>query len=428
MSSGQVAQRPYGSFRAKYGIINSSPILEPKKVMYTKPRTTTKSLRPIAGTTTTTTTTTNKTDELRKSSLTPRTNRKIITDTALSQGNNGSSYTSKMNNSSFSKSAWSNGSFYSSSSSNKIANLQKSLNLIDNNSNSSKQTMSTCLVHSKSPISSGTSVESIVPKYGPTNGYLSKNVYSGSQKRAYNAHVRHVSKENVPTTNATKKSTIHASSSSSASSKSNSINNKKQIKESPQTFSSKFPQGLPFENEFYRRDYRSTSITSSRKVSSYNNSINEAHPLLPFEDEFQRKPSNEALYVDFSKCIPKEKDRNNNKNIKNGVNNNINKNSYYLCHDNNNSDKDKVTCNGNNNNDRRDHVNIIDRDQPVVYVAVASWIPKCNQHPSYVNIKESTTKGCKYVNFLSKILLYFLSIFLKFCDSLSNFDSGCLIA
>ncbi|KAI8130660.1 Serine/threonine-protein kinase Doa [Lucilia cuprina] len=79
---------------------------------------------------------------------------------------------------------------------------------------------------------------------------------------------------------------------------------------SKKAFSTKFPQGLPFEDEFYRR-HRSYSQSSSSNYSFY--SSNGAHSTAPHtphdydreeDDEFQRKPStDDALYVDFSKVM-----------------------------------------------------------------------------------------------------------------------------
>ncbi|XP_055381316.1 probable cyclin-dependent serine/threonine-protein kinase DDB_G0292550 [Condylostylus longicornis] len=101
----------------------------------------------------------------------------------------------------------------------------------------------------------------------------------------------------------------------------------------PKTFSSKFPNGLPFEDEFYK-NRRSLSQTSSSNYSYYGGcsssrvegnkcAINgtadfENHfghnlhhgdsdendddddNLINEDDEFTRKPSNEPLYVDFT--------------------------------------------------------------------------------------------------------------------------------
>ncbi|XP_054733578.1 probable cyclin-dependent serine/threonine-protein kinase DDB_G0292550 isoform X2 [Anastrepha obliqua] len=103
---------------------------------------------------------------------------------------------------------------------------------------------------------------------------------------------------------------------------------------SPKTkkiFSTKFPQGLPFEDEFYRQRFcRSYSQSSSSNYSFYSSvgapatprsndfddieHGNEAHErsAIDEDDEFQRKPaSDEPLYVDFSKVMQRQNDCNN---------------------------------------------------------------------------------------------------------------------
>ncbi|XP_052835467.1 uncharacterized protein LOC128252087 isoform X5 [Drosophila gunungcola] len=89
-------------------------------------------------------------------------------------------------------------------------------------------------------------------------------------------------------------------------------------------FSTKFPQGLPFEEEFYGRN-RSYSQSSSN-YSFYSSvgapttphdddedgdlegNVHRAH--CDEDDEFQRKPSNdESLYVDFSKLVQSHQQR-----------------------------------------------------------------------------------------------------------------------
>ncbi|XP_012156135.1 probable serine/threonine-protein kinase dyrk2 isoform X5 [Ceratitis capitata] len=106
---------------------------------------------------------------------------------------------------------------------------------------------------------------------------------------------------------------------------------------SPKTkkvFSNKFPQGLPFEDEFYRHNYRrrSYSQSSSSNYSFYSSVGAPVTPHTPREfdelerqnggvhdnsdsavidedDEFQRKPaSDEPLYVNFSKIMQTRRD------------------------------------------------------------------------------------------------------------------------
>ncbi|KRF83549.1 uncharacterized protein Dvir_GJ24404 [Drosophila virilis] len=68
-------------------------------------------------------------------------------------------------------------------------------------------------------------------------------------------------------------------------------------------YSKKFPQGLPFEDEFYGCRNRSYSQSSSN-YSFYSSVGAPATPQDEDDDEFQRKPAtDEALYVDFSKVV-----------------------------------------------------------------------------------------------------------------------------
>lgn len=182
-----------------------------------------------------------------------------------------------------------------------------------------------CLAHRSPQCSSaGTSVESIVPKY--TQSSAGAAASGASQKRSYNQH-KPVRELATAFGSASKKqpATAVAVASFGAMSSSNTST-------SSSTFSSKFPAGMPFESEFYQPTtvlssalHRSNSITSdASKYSSYSAYDNHQHmehshirsgvgggvgrirpQPLPFEDEFMRKPSNEPLYVDFSKEIPR---------------------------------------------------------------------------------------------------------------------------
>ncbi|KAM8703060.1 hypothetical protein ACLKA7_005404 [Drosophila subpalustris] len=72
-------------------------------------------------------------------------------------------------------------------------------------------------------------------------------------------------------------------------------------------YSKKFPQGLPFEDEFYGQRQRSYSQSSSN-YSCYSSLEAATTPQDDDDDvdddEFQRKPlTDEALYVDFSKVV-----------------------------------------------------------------------------------------------------------------------------
>lgn len=340
MSTGQIAQRPYSSFRTKYAI-NSSPVLGARMSSYTN-KSRNVPLRPI-------TSTTNKTtDDLLKplnktysKPTTTTTNGDRTTTVSNAKQQELTSKTTKTTTTS----SWNNKLFYSST----RTYASKSFNFIDNNKQMNKNRASSTTIHSKSPNSSGTSVESIVPKYGQPTSFngQSKNVFNGSQKRAYNTAKS--LKENVPNVNSHKKTLISNASSAV---------HQKHIKENVNTFSSKFPNGLPFEDEFYRKGRSYSGASDASKVSSYSS----YEQNLPFEDEFSRKPSNEPLYVDFTKSIPV-----NTKQQKMHLNAN-----YFNKFDNISRDSNKS------------------HDHPLVYVAVASWVPKCNDYHS----KEPMTKDC----------------------------------
>lgn len=185
-----------------------------------------------------------------------------------------------------------------------------------------KVSPTTCLAHRSPQCSSaGTSVESIVPKY--TQSAAGAAASGASQKRSYNQHkpVRE------PTTSAFGSASKRQPAGAGAVASFGAMSSSHTSSSSSSTFSSKFPAGLPFESEFYQPTaahasalHRSNSITSdASKYSSYSAYDNHQHPEphghggvgrvrpqpLPFEDEFMRKPSNEPLYVDFSKEIPR---------------------------------------------------------------------------------------------------------------------------
>lgn len=276
----------------------------------------------------------------------------------------------------------------------------------------------------KSTTSSGTSsIESIVPKY---NGFV-----SGSKKRIYSS-VRVTKKEmpsyhngSIVTVNATQTATKFATTVQFTAS------NKKQMTEindeneddedgggdddvvrncrtietissnlcsssttSTSSYSTKFPNGLPFEDEFYHKRRNSTSTKSEvSDYGSYENDDDDDNDadrgsLLPFEDEFarQRPSSNdEALYVDFSKPIASTRknitthdvhEHNTNRNRHhfgggggcNGRSNNNNNNNKTI-----EINKYETTKSSSNRNYVCNPNEVIIRDQPVVYVAVQWW-------------------------------------------------------
>ncbi|XP_062538513.1 kinesin-related protein 9-like [Armigeres subalbatus] len=276
-----------------------------------------------------------------------------------------------------------NGNCASSSSTKKIGlnsplqspQIIRSTRIEQNNWNKKLTTSNFCSLHSKSPGSSGTSVESIVPKYtnsvSSNNGALKASFpafgargnaadglitsSNGSQKRVYNVNkpiARGATKPCVGSTHSNSSSSSNNSSTSCANSSNSRINNgcvahkivtKKLYRESnapsgyvaqmasalsnglntntstvktsthsssssSSSYSSKFPNGLPFENEFYRQPRRSISEVRpteypSRQSQRRSNS-SDTVSLSAYGDEFSRKPSNEDLFVDFTKSLP----------------------------------------------------------------------------------------------------------------------------
>lgn len=226
--------------------------------------------------------------------------------------------------------------------------------------------------------SSGTSsIESIVPKY---NGFV-----SGSKKRIYSS-VR-VTKKEMPSYHHDGPVTVNATQTAAKFATTIKFTaNKKQMKEietissnvssrstttSTSSYSTKFPNGLPFEDEFYHKRRNSTSTKS--EVSDYGSYENDddddndvdRQSLLPFEDEFarQRPSSNEdALYVDFSKTV--ETHRKNNATHFGGCNTKTNNKMNSNKFETKSSSNRNYVCNPNE---------VIIHDQPVVYVAVQWW-------------------------------------------------------
>lgn len=181
------------------------------------------------------------------------------------------------------------------------------------------------------------------------------------------------------------------------------------------SFSAKFPHGLPFENEFYhyRKKNHRSSVASDSTCS--NNSSDEFtnHQRLsnsPYQDEFGRNPSNDALYVDFTlKSFDKFGHSENEKNR--GVIATINqqsesqKSQYILTDKNCFCDFDSVM-----NADNFSKPSVIDQhqidfmrmlpaakrvsDDSVIYVTKANIFPKCNHivqpHQKNDNVHEKS--------------------------------------
>lgn len=141
---------------------------------------------------------------------------------------------------------------------------------------------------------------------------------AGPQKRAYNVNNSGKVSNKMINTRNQDRSTLNNSSSKQHTINNNGINkhstnghttsinnnNKLSVKGSKEnnytSYSSKYPNGLPFEDEFYHRRRKSLSETSSNTVSS---SDSDSRNFRFEDDEFSRKPSNEALYVDFTKSF-----------------------------------------------------------------------------------------------------------------------------
>ncbi|XP_055611120.1 uncharacterized protein DDB_G0280205-like [Uranotaenia lowii] len=372
---------------------------------------------------------------------------------------------------------------------------------IEQNNWNKKLTSNFCSLHSKSPGSSGTSVESIVPKYtnssSNSNGGALKASFStfstsrpgeglnssnGSQKRAYNVH-KPIAKGGASKYIASSNNGNISSSSTSSTGSSRSNNGcvshkivtKKLYREanapkgyvaqmatalsngtmmptqngttkqtstsstssSNSSYSSKFPNGLPFENEFYRRPRRSLSevrptdasgprhllgLGQSQRRSNSSDTVS----LSAYGDEFSRKPSNEDLFVDFTKSLPETPKSansplrlphltNGNGNNHNSTRNghpqtttsiveykNINHANYFYKFESvsrhhhlrrqrrpspppnfrgDAADARNNNGGGANDDDEDERGEEAEGEKSTVYVAVATWVPKCNRLP-----------------------------------------------
>lgn len=213
--------------------------------------------------------------------------------------------------------------------------------------------LSSCAIHLNSPNSSGTSLESIVPKYqkntNPTmNGANKRSIITKPQKRSYNTSSS-FNKINSTSTSANRK-VVTLTVEGRIAKKCKEKDSKDTLMRSP--FSDKFPMGLPFEDEFYRPSKRSSSIYTTATSSSYADRPSSCSSSVLYEDEFNRKPSLEPLYVDYTKRIPSD-------DIPDYHNE-----SYYKF------ERISKYYKGDA---------VITREEPAVYLAVASWVPKCNQ-------------------------------------------------
>lgn len=174
--------------------------------------------------------------------------------------------------------------------------------IVDRNQNQKLSTRSTAISSS-----GNSSIESIASSH--CNPFV-----EGTKKRIYSS-VR-ITKKELPytgltstpfftsSTNKLSKDRVNDNlSSNNSNSSSTSGCTLSSLSSSTTSFSKKFPNGLPFEDEFYNK--RRHSISTKSEVSDYGSYENDDsdRSLLPFEEEFAgRRPSNE-IYVDFSKQI-----------------------------------------------------------------------------------------------------------------------------
>lgn len=337
---------------------------------------------------------------------------------------------------------------------------------------SSSNTVNANGIHSKSP-GSGTSVESIVPKYQPqlnqsccTNGVAQKRAYNLNKtsnklpNKIVNTRNGNLCNGNINgSTGTTTTSTTTTMSMRSAingnqvkktlltngtvsqqqqqkvilKSTASTSSNTSSSSSSTKSFSSKFPNGLPFEDEFYH--FRNNSNNNNNNNNNTSNHLrcnnhhhnpnnknnrssiasdtsfsnNSSHSdesvgssntvrtsYSSYEDEFARKPSNEPLYVDFTlKSLDKVKAAA----VKSGGDKGgciptkttykLNNNDCFCEFESIESGYGKFKINQQQNGN-------MDKEDPVVYVAVASWVPKCNRLP----ILEPTNENIEYVHFI----------------------------
>lgn len=266
--------------------------------------------------------------------------------------------------------------------------------------NSSVKVKSSC----SSSGSGSNSVESIVPKYQvATNASV-----LSQQKRSYLNQTTTVNKLTNKTMNMRNdkiKNEMHKAI-ENGSSKSKTVSAataKKLLKptfpsSSPtKSFSAKFPNGLPFENEFYhyRKNRRSSIASDSTNSNNSSDEFTNHHRLSssPYQDEFRRNPSNDALYVDFTlKSFDSFAD--NDKSAKNIIkpSSDLTIKTKYILTDKNCFCEFETVKNGSaklgNVQQQVDFsapfTKRVTKD-PVVYVTSASIFPKCNRDQQQLN-------------------------------------------
>lgn len=275
----------------------------------------------------------------------------------------------------------------------------------------------------KSSCSSGSnSVESIVPKY-----QIATNASVLSQKRTYLNQTSAVTKLSNRTMNMrndkSKKEAMNEmqkvieNGSLKKKTASNTTAKKLLLKpafqpssptSSTKSFSAKFPNGLPFENEFYhyrknnhRSSVASDSTTSNNSSDEFTN--NHRSSNSPYQDEFRRNPSNDALYVDFTLKSFDNFDSDDDKKIKKVISKPpalSTKTKYILTDKNCFCEFETVKSSGSSTKSNgQQQVDFITASlaksankDPVVYVASANIFPKCNRD-AQKNANENAIKS-----------------------------------
>lgn len=252
----------------------------------------------------------------------------------------------------------------------------------------------------KSSSSSGSnSVESIVPKYQMTTN----NASALSQKRSYLNQTSTVTKMSNKTMSlrndkmkkdevVDKKKTVPT------------VTAKKLLtkptfsRPSPtKSFSAKFPNGMPFENEFYhyRRFNRSSVVSDSTNSNNSSDEFTSSQRLSnspSYHDEFRRNPSNDALYVDFTlKSFDNFNSDDDQKKKKVKQPNAIATKTKFVLTEKNcfcefSTAQSSSSSAKSSNGQQVDFSN----KEPIVYVSSANIFPKCNRVESSKN--ENTTE------------------------------------
>lgn len=272
-------------------------------------------------------------------------------------------------------------------------------------------------VKSSCSSSSGSnSVESIVPKYQTANSSVL------SQKRSFLNQTSTVNKLSNKTMNMKndKIKTAETLSAQKIIDKKKTVSTataKKILKPSfpssspAKSFSAKFPNGLPFENEFYhyrKNNHRSSVASDSANSNNSSDEFTNSQRLSnsPYHDEFRRNPSNDALYVDFTLKSFDNFDTDDDKSNGNKINTKplaLTTKTKYILTDKNcfcefetvksseSSSPKSMTIGQQQQVDFSPFLKGVNKD-PVVYITSASIFPKCNtaqeKNENAINNKE----------------------------------------